>query len=221
MTATLVEPSRVQTAQEPGGIVLLRHISWDLYETLLEEVGDEPVHLTYDDGFLEIEVPSDLHERLTELVGAMAETVMTAADVEFQPVGSRTWKRMAPLKGIQADKCYYIASVSLIRDRVESDKTTDPPPDLAIETEVAAPLLDKLKIYAALGVPEVWRVNASGDVRLLRLNQQGAYEPMPRSLALPQLDSHVLTTYARLLKPLGSLLHSEVLRQFRKWLQSQ
>jgi len=200
---------------------LLRHISWDVYESLLSEIGDEPVHLTYDDGFLEIEVPSDLHERLTELLGAMAETVMTAVDLDFQPVGSRTWKRMAPLKGIQADKCYYIASVSLIRDRVESDQTTDPPPDLAIETEVAAPLLDKLKIYSALGVPEVWRVAASGEVRMLWLNPQGVYESMSRSLALPQVDSHVLTTYARLLKPLGSLLHSEVLRQFRKWLASR
>ncbi len=33
----------------------------------------------------------------------------------------------------------------------------DPPPDLAIEIEITNSLLDKLGIYAGIGVPELWR----------------------------------------------------------------
>jgi Uma2 family endonuclease len=219
MTATFIDSSDPSSRRQPGA-VLLRNISWRTYQALLEEVGDDPLHLTYDNGLLEIEVPSDLHERLTELVGALAETVLVATDVEFQPLGSKTWNK-GRLRGIEADKCYYITNVDAIAEREVIDLRVDPPPDLAIETEVSEPLVDKVKIYGALGVPELWRVSVSGQVRLFQLDRKRRYQPITRSLAIPQLDDETLTSHTRLLRPLGLFLHSRVLRVFRKWLASQ
>jgi Uma2 family endonuclease len=34
--------------------------------------------------------------------------------------------------------------------------SVDPPPDLAVEIEITTSSIDKLDIYASLGVPEVW-----------------------------------------------------------------
>ncbi|MDB5295200.1 MAG: hypothetical protein JWO31_1183 [Phycisphaerales bacterium] len=200
-----------------GRSVVLR-VSWRGYLTLLKEVGDDTARLTYDNGYLEIEMPSDLHERLTRLIGAMAEAALTFANVDYQPLGSTTWKRRKPLKGIEADECFYISSLPAIQGRATIDLKRDPPPDLAVETEVTRPVLNKTKVYAAIGVPELWRVAESGQVRLYRLNAERVYEPIERSSAIPRLDAATLTLHAGRLQPLGPLVHSQVLREFRQWL---
>ena len=93
-------------SRDRAASVLLRDISWEGYCTLRQEIGDDPVHLTYDDGFLEIEVPSKQHETLKSLVNNMLVTVLRRRRVLFEPAGSTTWKRRDVLKGIEADECY-------------------------------------------------------------------------------------------------------------------
>ena len=44
----------------------------------------------------------------------------------------------------------------------------DPPPDLVLEVDITHPSLDKLSIFAAVGVPEVWRYDGE-RVRMLAL----------------------------------------------------
>jgi len=39
---------------------------------------------------------------------------------------------------------------------------TDPPPDLVIGIDITNPSLNKLPLYAAIGVPEVWRYTRDG-----------------------------------------------------------
>lgn len=196
-------------------------VSWEGYEKLLDEVGDSAVRMTYDSGYLEFELPNELHERLTKLVGAMVEAALEAADVDFQPLGSTTWRRRPRAKGLEADDCYYIASLQQIEGKPKVDLEIDPPPDLAIETEVTSPLLDKLAVYAGLGVPELWRVGETGDVRILRLTVDGKYELVAASQVLPRLGSALLSQYAKMLEPIGTMPHSRVIKQFRQWLASR
>lgn len=42
-----------------------------------------------------------------------------------------------------------------VRHKSEIELSLDPPPDLAIEVEISRNMVDKLAVYAALGVPEV------------------------------------------------------------------
>src|SRR3954447_13603910 len=165
MTLLDPQPPAQPIAREPGRF-LLTNVSWEGYEKLLDEIGDGAVRMVYDNGNLEFELPTELHERLTELVGALAQTALEVADIDFEPLGSTTWRRRPRAKGLEADKCYYIQSLPLIQDQAEIDLTRDPPPDLGIETEITSPLLDKVAVYAGLGVPELWRVSETGNVQI-------------------------------------------------------
>ena len=45
------------------------------------------------------------------------------------------------------------------KDPDDIDLEVDPPPDLAIEIEITRSALDRIGIYGALRVPELWRFN--------------------------------------------------------------
>src|SRR5688572_21804081 len=149
-----------QTANSPrsDGRVLLSNVSWDGYLKLLDEIGDKSVRLTYDNGQLEFEVPTELHELLAELAADLVKAVLDHAGLEYQSMRSTTWRRLQGLKGLEADACFYIASLPAILDRKQVDLERDPPPDLAVEAEVTSSLLDKGAVYAGLRVPELWRI---------------------------------------------------------------
>ena len=64
-------------------------------------------------------------------------------------------------------------------------KTVDPPPDLAIETEVSRSVVRKLGIYASIGIPEVWRWRKTGLTAYSL--EAGKYVAREFSLNLPKL----------------------------------
>ena len=202
------------------GRVLLRHISWPTYQSLLAEVGDDPIHLTYDDGYLEIEVPSDRHEQLKKAVGKLIEMTLERGDIDFEPLGSTTWNSEAKLKGIEADECFYVQSAPLIKGKRPVVLGVHPPPDLAIEVEVSGSSIDKLSIYAALQIPEVWRVMEDGRVRVVRRSDDGTYAPADKSSVVPGLSPEVVEACLRKLEPAGTWTYSDLRRRFAAWLDA-
>jgi Uma2 family endonuclease len=71
------------------------------------------------------------------------------------------------------------------------DLTIDPPPDLAIEIDIHPPDVARQPIYAALGVPEVWRFDGRELVCLQR-RVTGTYVACERSLAFPDLEMKMI-----------------------------
>jgi Uma2 family endonuclease len=225
MSPPAAPPSRVGVAFEGlaangAGRVLLRHVSWATYQALLADVGDDPVHLTYDDGYLEIEVPSDRHEQLKKAVGKLIEMALERDDVDFEPLGSTTWNAEAKLKGIEADECFYVQNEPNIRDQRPIVLGVHPPPDLAVEVDVSGSSIDKFGIYAALGIPEVWRLSEEGSVRILLRSPDGSYAPGSKSLAVPSLTPEVVEACLRQLKPAGPWTYSDLRRRFAAWLNA-
>ena len=51
----------------------------------------------------------------------------------------------------------YVRNADRIIGRHKIDLESDPPPDVVVEIDVTNESLSKLPIYAALGVPEIWR----------------------------------------------------------------
>ena len=95
------------------------------------------------------------------------------------------------------------------------DFATDPPPDLAIEVDLTASSLDKLGIYASLGVPEVWRFDGN-SLRFLRLTIDENYEDTAESLAFWQLPLNRLADF------LGRWNESDEtswIKEFRQWIR--
>ena len=195
----------------PAGRVLLPHISWATYMALLADVGDGHARLTYDNGWLEIEMIGRTHELIKVFVGEMVTGTLKRQRVTFEPSGSTTWVRPDLRRGLEADQCYHIQSVARVIDKDELDLTVDPPPDLAVEVEVTSPLLDKVAVYGGLGVPELWRLRADGACDMFRLDAAGQYQSIEASVAVPPFTPAVVSTYLRLR---AELRHSAAMARF-------
>jgi len=71
--------------------------------------------------------------------------------------GSQTFRKEAKERGLEPDECYWVANEPSVRGRADLDLEVDPPPDIAVEVESSTSALNRLGIYAALGVSEIWR----------------------------------------------------------------
>jgi Uma2 family endonuclease len=165
---------------------LLRNLGWHRYETMLTLLGDSTVRLTYDRGDLELMSPSNLHERFRNVFGRFIETVTVELGLECEAGGSTTWRTEDLDRGLEPHECYYIAHALAVACR-EVNLAHDPPPDLAIELEISPSQLDRMGIYAALGVPEVWRFDGA-VLSFHALQADRHYTPCDRSRSLPFLS---------------------------------
>lgn len=186
--ATVISP--------PEQRVVLYNISWETYERLLAEHEETSgTRFTYDEGTLEIMVLSAEHERANRTLALLVEVLAEEMRIDVDNVGSNTFKRESLRKGFEPDTAFYIANAPHVEGKQRIDLTIDPPPDLVIEIDITHGSLDKLPIFAAVGVPEVWRYTGE-RVHLLQL-AEGNYITTDESTALPNVTSDVLTRFMR------------------------
>jgi Uma2 family endonuclease len=130
--------------------------------------------------------PLHSHEQYGKLIGRIVETYSLAKRILLHSGGSTTFKREAKKRGLEPDECYWIQNEPAMRGRKDFDINRDPPPDLAIEVDITRSSLDRMRIYAVLGVPEVWRFNGETLGVHLRRGASG-YTESEASVALPDL----------------------------------
>ena len=172
--------------------VVLSNIGWQTYEALLADDPERRVpRLTYDRGELEIVSPSPEHEEDIETLKLLVELVAATWSVQLKSLGSTTYRREDVRRGFEPDGSYYVQHEVRMRGRREIDLAADPPPDLVLEMDVSRSSLDKLGLYAAMGIPEVWRCRA-GRVTIHLLTGSG-YRATDRSAALPLLTASDVT----------------------------
>lgn len=141
-----------------GAMLRLEHISWDEYEDLLEELTEFPgVRVSYDNGRVEIMSPLPEHEDYKDLIYSMARIFAEEMSLNLETRGSTTFKRKGALKGAEPDASFYVQNADSMVGRGAADRGVDAPPDIAVEVDITNESLSKLPIYAALGVPEIWR----------------------------------------------------------------
>ncbi|MEN9226096.1 MAG: Uma2 family endonuclease [Thermostichus sp. HHBFW_bins_43] len=162
--------------------LLLEGVSWQRYETLLATLGDDfpNLRLSYREGSLEIMSTSPEHEELKKMIGMLLEAYFQEARIRFHAMGSATFRKALKQRGLEPDECYCIGSKKEF-------------PDLALEVVLSGGLIDKLDIYAGLGIPEVWQWQA-GEFSIYGLRSSG-YLVMSESELLPNLDLKVLAQY--------------------------
>ncbi len=191
MTTTSIapaEPIESPPVTQAGGEsrFLIDNIDWAGYKLLLQAFGDGGPRMSYLDGMVELMSPGPIHEQYGHILGTMVTILTTELNIPAKAQGSTTFKRRNKKRGLEPDRCFYLASLELLRGQDLKTLKTLPPPDLVIEIEVTSPLLDKLEIYAGLGVPEIWRHNADG-LTILCLGPDGHYLPSSQSRAFPFL----------------------------------
>jgi Uma2 family endonuclease len=164
----------------------LQGISWNLYENLLAELGDDgKVRLSYYRGDLEFMTPLPSHENYNRKIDRVIVVLAEEQDLNYNLFGSMTIKRPDLETGKESDSCYYFANEPAVRDKNKLDFTQDPPPDLAIEIDITSSSIKQLSLYAALGVGEVWRYD--GTVLKFYQLQSGGYVSVDRSPTFPIL----------------------------------
>ncbi len=195
----------------------LSDIDWSSYKAIANAIGERHVRLTYDRGNLEFMTISYEHERWNELLGQFIVVLTEELDMPRQSAGSTTFDREDLARAVEPDRCYYLANAPLMRDKEQIDLTIDPPPDLALEIEISRSLLNRLGIYAAMGVPEVWRFDGD-ELQVLLLAEAGRYVESDRSRAFPFL---LLSEVLRFLRQRSTVDETTLVRSFRQWVREQ
>ncbi|MEZ2240358.1 Uma2 family endonuclease [Microcoleus sp.] len=209
MTATFIQ------SQTSG--VLLKNISWRTYESLVNELAEQRgIRLTYDRGTLEIMTPSDPHEGNKQILGRFVETVTEELNIEIRSLGSRTCKREDLERGLEPDQCYYIENEAIVRSLKQIDLNQDPPPDLVIEIDITTSSINRMELYASLGVPELWRYDGS---RLIFYQLEGQeYVEREVSPHFPFLSPSEIMGFVETQKDVGE---TSMIRGFRQWVRTR
>jgi Uma2 family endonuclease len=172
---------------------VLRGVPYDAYVAMRRTPGNAHLRMTYHDGTLEIMSPEFRHERASSRLGQLVLTLAVELGLDCESSRCTTFRRggagVFRGKGKEPDESFYFANESRVRGKHVIDLDAgDPPPDLWIEVDNRASSRGKLPVYAALGVPEVWRHRArKKHLVFLGLDPQGVYEPIERSRCLPML----------------------------------
>ncbi|NES67334.1 MAG: Uma2 family endonuclease [Okeania sp. SIO2D1] len=205
-----------KTLLKPENLTLLMGIRWETYQALLLDLAENPgKKLTYDQGTLEIMTPLPEHEINKGFLGRLVQTTTEVLGLEISSLGSTTLSRKDLQKGVEPDECYYITNEELVRGKIKFDLERDPPPDLAIEIDITSSSLDRLTIYAALGIREIWRFD--GENLFIYCLENGSYQEQEKSNILPILSKSVILNF---LIRRGEKGENALLGEFRLWLEN-
>lgn len=189
---------------------VLEHVRWETFLELAEGRSGSVPRMTYDRGVLEFMTPFRQHENIGRLIGRMVETYSEVRGKEIASCASTTFKRFDLDRAFEPDESYYIAHSELIRPKDEVDLSIDPPPDLVIEVELTSSAIKKLKLFAVMGVPEVWRHDGT-KLWMGRL-VAGEYQQIESSLGLPGLSAATIDGFLLRRFDLGE---TTLIREFR------
>jgi Uma2 family endonuclease len=206
--------NRVMLAEEQH--FFLSGVSWDSYLAIGNALPDRPgLRLTYDGGSLEFMTTSSRHEIYKKWLSRFIETIAEELNRPIAPGGHMTMQRADLDKGIEGDDIYWIENELAMRGKLTWVPEVDPPPDLALEIEVSRSVINRLDIYAALRIPEVWTFDGS-DIRVRWLQPDGTYQLSDTSKAFPEVPVHELV---RFVVPDPDTDFLTAVRNLRTWLR--
>lgn len=169
----------------PGSHILIEKVSWEQYESLLEELGEDRhiPRINYSNGILELMSPLPAHERPHRIISYIVTAILDAQERDWEDFGSTTFKKLKQA-GVEPDTCFYISNAERVRSLQRIDLETDPPPDLAIEADITSKTT--LDAYEMMKVSEVW-IFANSKLKIYILTQAG-YRESNISPIFPDLE---------------------------------
>jgi Uma2 family endonuclease len=195
--------------------VIFHDLSWPAYQTLLGVLPNgRSSRLIYDQGRLEITMPLEEHESATRLIEFFIRVLVAELGLKIKTMGSTTLNFPNLDRSVEPDDCYYIQNQPLVAGH-KIDLTRDPPPDLVVEVDITHSDIDKLRLYASMGVPEFWRYNGrEWQIYQLRDKQ---YVELERSPTFPLVKKVTLYEF------LDACQEDEVAaeRVLRAWVRKQ
>ena len=205
-----------QLSVPPGHRIILHNISWQEFEEILTELGENRAsRLAYYQGNLEIKMPLPKHEVAKVIIGDLVKIILEELELDCECFDSTTFKRQDMDSGIKPDDSFYIKNHLQMIGKEKIDLNIDPPPDLVIEIDVTSKT--QLDAYLALAVPEVWRYE--DDKLQINIWQDGKYIESEVSPNFPNLPiAEIIPQFVEESRILG---RSPTLRKFRQWVKQQ
>jgi Uma2 family endonuclease len=201
----------------PENRIILYPVTWKTYQSLINELGDDcHKRFAYNEGYLEIMSPLAIHENNNRFIESLLGVIVDELGINIKKLGSLTLKRDDLEKGVEPDSCYYIENEPRVRKCKKLDLNVDPPPDLVLEIDLTSGSLNKLPIYAAFGIPEIWRYKEDKlDVFILVEN---GYQKRDKSSNFPWFD---LNKIPELIEQSLTEGETATLRDFRQYVKKE
>lgn len=200
---------------EPGQKVTLQPVSWHGFEEILSKLGERrSSRIAYANGILEIMAPLPEHERSKVLIADIVKILLKAQKRRWEPLGSTTFKREGMAAGIEPDDCFYIQNYKAVIGKNRLDLTVDPPPDLALETDLTSKT--ELDAYEALRVPELWIYQ--GGILKINVLQAGRYVESEISSTFPSIA--VVEIIPRFMQRAKEVGVSQTLEEFEAFIST-
>ena len=206
MSAVLSEASETR--------MVLENVSWETFVALADERRGSVPRMAYSEGVLEMMSPKRKHENLSCLIGRMIEAYSEIKGIEISSVASVTVKRSDLKKAYEAGESYYVTNLDQVLAKEELDFEVDPAPDLVVEVELTSSAIDKMELFAAMQVREVWRHDGK-NVQFYRW-VNGRYESILTSVELPGLDAVLINRFLERRLQAGE---TTFIRAFRREIQ--
>jgi Uma2 family endonuclease len=198
-----------------GQHLLLRGIAWEDYLAIAQALSGRHVRLTFDRGTLEFMTISPLHGHLSRLLAQIIFVLTEELGLPRKSFGDMTLGREDLERGLEPDECFYITHEPEVRNKDHLDLASDPPPDLAVEIDVTHSPRNRLAIYAALGVKEVWRFHDE-TLTAQSLDESGEYQTIETSHHFPGFK---ITDVMAFLNRRNETDENTLIREFREWVR--
>ena len=207
----------VEMARREQAAVILSNISWETYDRFVEETMDKIVNpaLYFENENLLIMVKSAEHEFTNDYIVLFINLVCEEWQKNFGSLGSTTFRRDDLEKGFEPDSCFYFENEPKIRGVKRLNMSINPAPDLIVEVDITSLSTFRQHIFAAFGVPEIWRFDGE-KMQILRL-ENDKYVEISNSLALPKVTPEILTDFVDKSEKLSRL---EWIGKVRNWAKS-
>ncbi|MCU0238627.1 MAG: Uma2 family endonuclease [Pyrinomonadaceae bacterium] len=197
--------------------VILSDVEWETYDQFVQETMNIIVNplFYFEKETLFIMPLLPRHERINYYLESLINILTEEFQIDCIGLGSTTYQRADIKKGFEPDSCSYFKYEKQMRNKDKLDMSTDPAPDLIIEVDITSLSTNRQSIFAAFGVPEIWRFDGE-KMQILQL-ENDKYIEIKNSLALPKVTDQVLTDFLNKSQNLSRL---EWINEVRNWAKS-
>jgi Uma2 family endonuclease len=215
--STVSNPPRERAIPPEPQRFLLRAVNWQAYRSISDALKGRHLRLTYDRGNLELMTISGTHGNCSRLLGRFVFVLAEEFKLPIRSFGDMTCDSEELDRGVEPDESFYITNEPRVRAKEEIDLSVDPPPDLMLEVDITRSSRDRMGIYAAIRVPEVWSFDGRA-LRVWRLGADELYILGDSSIYFPSLPIHELATFLQRRTETDEV---SLVRMFRAWVQDK
>ena len=193
-------------------------ISWQAYLAISDALADRSApRLTYVRGNLEFMTPLSSHEMYKKRLGRLIETLAEECGLRIETAGSMTFRREDLEHGFELDDCFWIEHEAAVRGKLAYDPQRDPPPDIGLEIEISRSALNRMALFAAVRVAQVWRFNGQ-SLWVEVLQPDGTYLRADRSPTFPWAPLDEIVPFV---EPNPMQDYLSVISAFRQWVREK